>query len=114
MKKALVMIGILAMSSPVFAATQTKQLERTLQTEVFNTEAKAQQAGFKLIHELRESSSEELSFKLGIIEPTVVHNSVKINNSELKIESIYVEPEKASYRGLVDVDYQYDVREQND
>ncbi len=113
MKKALTIIGLLAISSSVFAASETIQSTRTLQTEVFNTEAKAQQAGFKIIHDLRELSSEELSFRLGVVEPMVIPDSVKINNSELKIESIFVEPEKASYRGLVNVDYQYETREQN-
>ena len=111
MKKAFAIIGLLAISSSAFAANETKQSTRTLQTEVFNTEAKAQQAGFKIIHDLRELSSEELSFRLGVVEPMVIPDSVKINNSELKIESIFVEPEKASYRGLVNVDYQYETRE---
>ncbi len=114
MKKALAIITMMVVSGSVFAATQTKQSERTLQTEVFNTEEKAQQAGFKIIHDLRELSSEELSFKLGVVEPMVVPDSVKINNSELKVESILVEPDKTSYRGLVNVDYQYDIKDQKD
>jgi|GEM_PF-5543821 len=114
MKKALLMISILAFSNSIFAATQTKQSIKTLHTDVYNSEEKAQQAGFKLIHDLRDLSSQELSFKLGIIEPMVIPDSVKINNSELKVESIFVEPEKATYRGLVNVDYQYQTRESNE
>ena len=113
MRKALALITMMVVSGSVLAATQTKQSETTLQTEVFNSEQKAQQAGFKIIHDLRELSSEELTFKLGVVEPLVVPDSVKINNSELKVESIMVEPDKTSYRGLVNVDYQYDIKDHN-
>ncbi len=111
MKKVLLMIAIAITSAGAFANTQTRQSDRVLKSEIFNTEQKAQQAGFKIIHDLRESSSNELSFKLGVAEPEAIPDTIKVNDSELKVESVYVEPDVASYRALVNVSYQYQVKE---
>ena len=67
---------VITTSAGAFANTQTRQSDRVLKSEIFNTKQKAQQAGFKIIHDLRESSSNELSFKLGVAEPEASYNFV--------------------------------------
>ncbi len=114
MNKLLVILAMMVVSHPIFAAVQTKLADSTLQTEVFNTEEKAQQAGLKIIHDLQKLSPKELSSKLEINNPLVIPDSIKINNSELKVESTSAEPDNISFRGLVSVDYQYQVTDKKD
>ncbi|MBY8086213.1 DUF3316 domain-containing protein [Vibrio fluvialis] len=111
MKKALVILTTMTLSAGAFASMGTTQQETTLTTDAYASKQQAYDAGFAKVNELKKMPSNELANELNVFDTKLVQNSMKVKDAEVKIEPFAKPDGQVQYRAVVDVDYQYTVRE---
>ena len=112
MKKLTVLAATVLMSATAFAGTQTVYSETNLSTAGFASKAAAYEAGFDYVDALHTASHSELRFKLAPIDESVVSN-IKLGDTVVSIEEFSEARGEISYRAIVNVDYQFDTRDNN-
>ncbi|WP_295895464.1 DUF3316 domain-containing protein [uncultured Vibrio sp.] len=111
MKKVILLATALMASSAVFATVNTRNSETTIKTEAFDTQEQAYNAGHDLMDEFKAMRNNELIKELPIHENNVQHPSVKVVDSNVKVEAFSKQRGVVQYRAIVEVDYQYKYRE---
>ncbi|ELV8684120.1 DUF3316 domain-containing protein [Vibrio fluvialis] len=111
MKKALVILTTMTLSAGAFASIGTTQQETTLTTDAYASKQQAYDAGFAKVSELKKMPSNELANELNVFDTKLVQNSMKVKDAEVKVEPFAKPDGQVQYRAVVDVDYQYTVRE---
>jgi len=111
MKKALVILTTMSLSAGAFAAMSTAEKETTIATDAYQSQQQAYDAGFKLVDQLNQLPAEKLAQELNIFDAQIATESLKVTDAEVKVEPFAPKEGQIQYRALVDVDYQYTVRE---
>ncbi|MGF1718679.1 DUF3316 domain-containing protein [Vibrio kyushuensis] len=111
MKKEILLIATLMVSSTSFAAVNTQASEAKFKTDAFETQEQAYYAGYDLMDEFKAMPTNQLMQELPIYENNVQRPTVKVTNTKVTIEEFSEERGKIQYRAVVEVDYQYKYRE---
>ncbi|MBO0213516.1 DUF3316 domain-containing protein [Vibrio sp. Vb2880] len=111
MKKALVILTTMTLSAGAWASIGTTEHETTLTTHAYASEQQAYDAGFAKVDALKKMPSNELANALNVYDAKLVQNTLKVSDAEVKVESFAKQDGQVQYRAVVDVDYQYTVRE---
>ncbi|MGD8110022.1 DUF3316 domain-containing protein [Vibrio sp. TRT 21S02] len=111
MKKTILLLSALLMSSSVFAAISTTHSDRSFKSNEYQTKQEAYDAGYEMMDTLRTMPASELRNKLGIIENTLQYNSIKIDDMKLSVEEYSKQLGDMKYRAILNVDYQYKYRD---
>ncbi|UGA55706.1 DUF3316 domain-containing protein [Vibrio sp. VB16] len=112
MKKLTVLAATLLMSATAFAGTQTVYSETNLSTAGFASKAAAYEAGFDYVDALETATNSELHFKLAPIGENSVSN-IQLDDAIVTIEEFSEARGEISYRAIVNVDYHFDARDNN-
>ena len=112
MKKLTVLAATLLISVTALAGTQTVYSEANLSTAGFSSKAAAYEAGFDYVDALEKASHSELRFKLAPIGENTVSN-LKLDDTAVTIEEFSETRGEISYRAIVNVDYHFDARDNN-
>ncbi|XAW87906.1 DUF3316 domain-containing protein [Vibrio sp. CDRSL-10 TSBA] len=111
MKKALVILTTMSLSAGAFAAISTAEKETTIATGAYQSQQLAYDAGFQMVDHLNQLPGDELAQELNIFDAQIATESLKVTDAEVKVEPFAPKDGHVQYRALVDVDYQYTVRE---
>jgi len=109
MKKLTTLAATLLISSSVFANTQVVHSEKNFNTDSFANKEQAYDAGFDYLDNLKDLSDSELRQKLLLISQTPATN-IKIDNSKVFVEEFSPTRGEIAYRAVVDVDYHFTTR----
>lgn len=112
MKKVITLTAGLFIASSAFASVQTSHSETTLFSPSYSSQAEAFDAGFDISDSLQAMSEHELRTKL----PTLANNTVRnlaLDHAQVTVEQFAVERGNIQYRAVVNVDYHFDVTENN-
>ncbi|EKF9984867.1 DUF3316 domain-containing protein [Vibrio cholerae] len=113
MKKIILAVTALTLSSGAFASIDTNHKARSINAGVYASQEQAYAAGFKKIEQLQALPSNKLANELSVWQNSVVPKSVKIDGTEVVVQSFAKQPGVVEYRSIVKVDYQYKTRESN-
>ena len=100
MKKLAVMVAALVSTSAFAVNTQ-------LETEAFQTQEQAYDAGFEFVEQINEMDYHQLAPLLKVYGVSD-NDSVVVNDIEVKVESFAKEKGVIQYRAILDVDFDYD------
>ncbi|EMQ54690.1 DUF3316 domain-containing protein [Vibrio cholerae] len=113
MKKIILAVTALTLSAGAFASIDTNHKARSINAGVYASQEQAYAAGFKKIEQLQALPSNKLADELSVWQNSVVPKSVKIDGTEVVVQSFAKQPGVVEYRSIVKVDYQYKTRESN-
>ncbi|EGR2024287.1 TPA: DUF3316 domain-containing protein [Vibrio cholerae] len=113
MKKIILAVTALTLSAGAFASIDTNHKARSINAGVYASQEQAYAAGFKKIEQLQALPSNKLANELSVWQNRVVPKSVKIDGTEVVVQSFAKQPGVVEYRSIVKVDYQYKTRESN-
>ncbi|EJL6844152.1 hypothetical protein VCSRO184_1184 [Vibrio cholerae] len=113
MKKIILAVTALTLSAGAFASIDTNHKARSINAGVYASQEQAYAAGFKKIEQLQALPSNKLANELSVWPNSVVPKSVKIDGTEVVVQSFAKQPGVVEYRSIVKVDYQYKTRESN-
>ncbi|ENG6060966.1 DUF3316 domain-containing protein [Vibrio cholerae] len=113
MKKIILAVTALTLSAGAFASIDTNHKARSINAGVYASQEQAYAAGFKKIEQLQALPSNKLANELSVWQNSVVPKSVKIDSTEVVVQSFAKQPGVVEYRSIVKVDYQYKTRESN-
>ncbi|GIB75839.1 DUF3316 domain-containing protein [Vibrio cholerae] len=113
MKKIILAVTALTLSAGAFASIDTNHKARSISAGVYASQEQAYAAGFKKIEQLQALPSNKLANELSVWQNSVVPKSVKIDGTEVVVQSFAKQPGVVEYRSIVKVDYQYKTRESN-
>ncbi|HGE6132687.1 TPA: DUF3316 domain-containing protein [Vibrio cholerae] len=113
MKKIILTVTALTLSAGAFASIDTNHKARSINAGVYASQEQAYAAGFKKIEQLQALPSNKLANELSVWQNSVVPKSVKIDDTEVVVQSFAKQPGVVEYRSIVKVDYQYKTRESN-
>ncbi|EGR0597162.1 DUF3316 domain-containing protein [Vibrio cholerae] len=113
MKKIILAVTALTLSAGAFASIDTNHKARSINAGVYASQEQAYAAGFKKIEQLQALPSNKLANELSVWQNSVVPKSVKIDDTEVVVQSFAKQPGVVEYRSIVKVDYQYKTRESN-
>lgn len=113
MKKIILAVTALTLSAGAFASIDTNHKARSINAGVYASQEQAYAAGFKKIEQLQALPSNKLANELSVWQNSVVPKSVKIDDTEVVVQSFAKQPGIVEYRSIVKVDYQYKTRESN-
>ena len=115
MKKIFLATLVFLFSSSIFAQNIGNNSDclgdKQLKTAVMPNKSAAVVAGNNIRDNLETLNSIELSKKLNIWRNT--YNSTKLKNTSMTIDELYAQNGTVSYQAIVNVRYQYTVRESN-
>ncbi|TXY27876.1 DUF3316 domain-containing protein [Vibrio mimicus] len=111
MKKIILGLTALTLSAGTFAGIETNHKERSLTAGVYDTQDQAYAAGFKKIEQLQTLPENQLANELSVWEGSVLPRKLAIDDTEVVVQSFSKQPGVVQYRSIVNVDYQYQVRE---
>lgn len=111
MKNIILGITALSLSAGAFAAIDTNHKERSLNVGVYTSQEQAYTAGFDKIEQLQVLPANKLANELSVWEGSVLPRSLKINGTEVMVQSFAKKPGVVEYRSIVKVDYQYQTTE---
>ncbi|GHX53349.1 acyl-CoA synthetase [Vibrio cholerae] len=114
MKKIILGLTSLAISTGAFAGIETTYKERSLNAGVYDTQDQAYAAGFKKIEQLKALPENQLANELSVWESSVLPRKLTIDDSEVVVQSFSKQPGIVQYRTIVNLDYQYQVRDRRD
>ena len=106
MKNFTILVATLLISSSVFASTQIIHSDKNFNTDAFTDKASAYEAGFDYVDQLKQLPENKLSHELVLISTTPTKD-IKINNTNVSIEEFAQTRGQIAYRAIVNVDYNY-------
>lgn len=109
--KKVILLASIVMSASVFASTNTMTSTTSLTTEAYPNKQLAYDAAFNLMDEMNSMTSAELKIALPITENNVITPSVKLSDMKVSVHEFARTPGNIEYTAVLDVDYQYQYRE---
>ncbi len=99
-----------------FAATAGERMiqhSTKLHTDTFTSKQEAINAGFNMYDSLANATNDQLRWKLNPADQEVISRSMNLESAQVRIEDIPVSRGTMHYRAVVDVDYNYRIKENN-
>ncbi len=99
-----------------FAATAGERIvhrDTNLRTDTFASKQEAINAGFNMYEALANASDSQLRWKLNTAGEDVIGKSMVLESAQVRVEEIPVSRDTMHYRAVVNVDYNYKIRESN-
>ncbi len=109
--KALITVVCMFFAFTATAGERIVEESTKLYTDTFASKQEAINAGFNMYDALANANDKELRWELNPVGQNV--QSTNLESAQVRIEEIPVSRDTVHYRAIVDVDYNYKVRESN-
>ncbi|MBR9872880.1 DUF3316 domain-containing protein [Vibrio sp. J1-1] len=109
--KALITIVCMFFAFTASAGERIVQNNKTLYSDTFASKQEAIDAGFNMYDALANANDNQLRWKLNPSGQTVIGSSMHVESAKVRVEEIPVSRGTIQYRAVVDVDFNYKVRE---
>ncbi len=109
------LITILCMFFAFTATAGERMVENStkLYTDTFSSKQEAINAGFNMYDALANANDSQLRWKLNPAGQNVIGKSMNVESAQVRVEEVPVSRDTIHYRAIVDVDFNYRVRESN-
>ena len=97
-----------------FAATAGERIIQNntkLYSDTFASKQDAINAGFNMYDALSNANDKQLRWKLNPYGQNVLGQSMHVESAQVRVEEVPVSRDTMHYRAIVDVDYNYKIRE---
>ncbi|GHW66175.1 DUF3316 domain-containing protein [Vibrio cholerae] len=111
MRKIILGLATFILSTNVFASMDTSYEARTLDAGIYTTQDQAYAAGAKKTEQLKTLPTQTLANELSVWGSKVLPQTLKIDNTEVLVESISAKAGDGEYRAMVKVNYHYQIRD---
>nr|WP_158163076.1 DUF3316 domain-containing protein [Vibrio mimicus] len=111
MRKIILGLAALTLSASVFASMDTSYEARTLEAGVYATQDQAYAAGVKKTEQLQTLPTKTLANELSVWGSKVLPQTLKIDDTEVLVESVSAKAGDTQYRSMVKVNYHYQTRD---
>ncbi|NVC95911.1 DUF3316 domain-containing protein [Vibrio parahaemolyticus] len=109
--KALITILCMFFAFTATAGERMVQNNKKLYSDTFASKEEAINAGFNMYDSLASANDNQLRWKLNPTGQTVVGSSMNVESAQVMVEEVPVSRGTILYRAVVDVDFNYRVRE---
>ncbi|MGP8306853.1 DUF3316 domain-containing protein [Vibrio sp. YIC-376] len=109
--KALITIVCMVFAFAATAGERMVQNNTKLYSDTFASKQDAINAGFNMYDALANANDKQLRWKLNPAGQNVVGRSMHVESAQVRVEEVPVSRDTIHYRAIVDVDYNYKVRE---
>ncbi|ANQ29362.1 acyl-CoA synthetase [Vibrio natriegens] len=97
-----------------FTATAGERMiqDRTkLYSDTFSSKQEAVDAGFNMYDALANANDKQLRWKLNPVSQNIIEDSMLVKNAQVKLQEVSVARDTVNYRAIVEVHFNYKVRE---
>ncbi|MDV6250370.1 DUF3316 domain-containing protein [Vibrio sp. EA2] len=109
--KALITIMCMFFAFTATAGERIMQNNKTLYSDTFASKQEAIDAGFNMYDSLASANDNQLRWKLNPTGQSIVGHSMNVESAQVRVEEIPVSRGAMQYRAVIDVDFNYKVKE---